>query len=213
MQSTRQEVIRALKTLGPATVSEIARFVGVKGITIRHHVNALQAEGVVRVDERRQQVGRPVHVIQLTEQPYSSLPVRYHHLVEHLFEQIKRYVPGAEMGRVVDEIAEAIAADMRQHIGAHPPEARAVFLTSYLESQGITVQHRHTDEAEVVEFLCPYHTSRQHHPELCRADRLALRKVLGDENVREYCQSQGDEGCMVAWFRNRISLTRSLSAD
>ncbi len=67
MQTTRRAVLIALKTRGWATVNDLADEVGIKAISVRHHLNALLADGMVQMEERRQSVGRPLHVFTLSE--------------------------------------------------------------------------------------------------------------------------------------------------
>ncbi len=65
MHPTRQAIVRALKSFRQATVKDLADTVGVKAITVRHHLNGLQAEGLVDVREQRQSIGRPLHYYSL----------------------------------------------------------------------------------------------------------------------------------------------------
>src|SRR5262245_29934910 len=62
IHTTRRAVLDALRASGQASINELAEGIGVKAITIRHHLNGLQAEGLVEVEEKRQSVGRPLHV-------------------------------------------------------------------------------------------------------------------------------------------------------
>src|SRR5574341_1619350 len=72
MQATRRAVLIALRNRGWATVSELADEVGIKSISVRHHLNALQADGLVEMEERRQSVGRPLHIYMLSEEANRS---------------------------------------------------------------------------------------------------------------------------------------------
>jgi predicted ArsR family transcriptional regulator len=72
MQVTRRAVLMALRNRGWATVSELANEVGIKSISVRHHLNALQADGLVEMEERRQSVGRPLHIYMLSEEATRS---------------------------------------------------------------------------------------------------------------------------------------------
>ena len=89
MQGTRQEVLEALKERGRASVSDLAEAVGVKSVTVRHHLNALQADGLLDVQEERQPVGRPRHIYSLSEDGQSLFPQKYHVLVERMLDQLK----------------------------------------------------------------------------------------------------------------------------
>ena len=86
MRGTRQAVLETLKEHGRASVSDLAAAVGVKTVTVRHHLHTLQADGLVGVEEERQGVGRPRHIYSLTEAGQSLFPQKYHVLAERMLD-------------------------------------------------------------------------------------------------------------------------------
>ncbi|MGF1503727.1 MAG: ArsR family transcriptional regulator [Chloroflexi bacterium] len=62
MHETRYRILQCLAQDGPATVSQLVRRVGMKAATIRHHLIALRAEGLVDMDLQHGAVGRPPHL-------------------------------------------------------------------------------------------------------------------------------------------------------
>jgi predicted ArsR family transcriptional regulator len=76
MHPTRQAIVRALKLRGHTTVNDLADLVGIKAITVRHHLNGLQADGLIEIREHRQSVGRPLHYYSLAC-PYFSWGKRH----------------------------------------------------------------------------------------------------------------------------------------
>ena len=69
MQSTRQEILGILKEERQATVEDLAQRLELTPMTIRHHLNVLQAQSMVEAARvrRSQRVGRPRLVYTLTE--------------------------------------------------------------------------------------------------------------------------------------------------
>ena len=61
MQTTRQEILEILKEERQATVEDLATRLGLTPMTIRHHLNVLQAQNLVEASKvrRSQRVGRP----------------------------------------------------------------------------------------------------------------------------------------------------------
>jgi predicted ArsR family transcriptional regulator len=76
MHPTRQAIVRALKLRGHTTVNDLADLVGIKAITVRHHLHSLQADGFIEMSEHRQSVGRPLHYYSLAC-PYVSWGKRH----------------------------------------------------------------------------------------------------------------------------------------
>ncbi len=58
-QTTRQRVLKTLLLRHQCTVNELAEAVDINPISVRHHLNKLEAEGLVTSFEERHGVGRP----------------------------------------------------------------------------------------------------------------------------------------------------------
>jgi predicted ArsR family transcriptional regulator len=69
MQSTRQEILAILKEERQATVEDLAERLELTPMTIRHHLNVLQAQNLVVASKvrRSKKVGRPRLVYTLTD--------------------------------------------------------------------------------------------------------------------------------------------------
>ncbi len=124
-QSTRKAIIEALKSVGQATVNQLAKMVGVKSITVRHHLNGLMAEGLIEQQEKRQTVGRPLHVYSLTEQAESLFPHQYHRLVERLLDQVKEKLPPETIQMLMNSLASST-----ENAGARVAIKRELTMTS-----------------------------------------------------------------------------------
>ena len=79
MQSTRQEILEILKEERQATVEDLAQRLELTPMTIRHHLNVLQAQGLIEAAKvrRSQKVGRPRLVYTLTEAADDHFPQSY----------------------------------------------------------------------------------------------------------------------------------------
>ena len=57
MNTTREQILRHIRTAGQANIAELAEALGVSAVSVRHHLSALQAEGLLRSEEVRRGVG------------------------------------------------------------------------------------------------------------------------------------------------------------
>ena len=57
MKSTRDKILNTLLTQRQATIKQLSEVVGINGISVRHHLINLQAEGLVTAEEQRHGVG------------------------------------------------------------------------------------------------------------------------------------------------------------
>lgn len=73
-QSTRDLILHALKSSAQSNIESLADAADVSPITVRHHLNSLQAEGLIEVESVRRKVGRPYYVYSLTEKGNELFP-------------------------------------------------------------------------------------------------------------------------------------------
>jgi predicted ArsR family transcriptional regulator len=204
MRTTRQTVLEALQVLERATVNELADRVGIKAITMRHHLNTLQAEGLVTAEEKRQPIGRPIYVYSLTDQGRQAIPRTNSLLVERLLDQIKEALPPAAVEGLIGALALTIAEDVRHEFDDLPPGQRMHHLIELLTREGFAAEWRQTDQGlRLVEHQCPYVRFGQRHPELCQIDETLIRTALGADVEKLSCLLAGDTACTYALLAER----------
>ncbi len=196
MEGTRWAVLNALKVWGRATVNQLADSVGVKPITVRHHLKTLSAEGLITAEAERQHVGRPRHVYTLTEEAQSLFPHKYHMLAERLLEQLKDALPPEMVETLLDQIAVAIAQDIGPKLEQLSLEERLAAVAQILSSEGYMARwERDAGAIRVIEHHCPYYLISRDHPEICRIGETLMRTVLHAEVAKDSCLIDGDECC------------------
>lgn len=194
--STRRAVLEALRSANAATVAQLSEIVGVKAITIRHHLNGLLAEGLVEVEERRQTVGRPIYVYHLSPEAENLFPQKYHQLVERLLDQVKLSLPPDTVDMLIKSLATSLAEEFRGEFEALPEPERLNHLIELLGREGFMAQWRRTENGvELVEYHCPYYAVGQRHPEICQIDEELIRVALKAQVAKEACLLTGDPAC------------------
>ncbi len=196
MHSTRQAIIETLNTMGQATVSNLAENVGVKAVTIRHHLNALQAEGLINIEEKRQSVGRPLYVYSLSEKAQGLFPQKYHVLVSRLLDQIKDQLPTKTVEVLINSLAGELADEVREDFESLPFDERMARLIDVLADEGFLAKWDRTDEGiQLIEYHCPYYHLGQQHPEICQIDKALIQAALDTSVEKEACILSGDHVC------------------
>ena len=193
MRSTRLLVLQNLRKMGQATASQLADQVGVKTVNVRHHLNALQAEGLVSMEEERQQVGRLRHVYRLTQKAHDLFPQKYHRLVELLLAQIKKDFPPEMVEALINSLADEMADEMRAEFEDLPQEERMVHLIEVLTQEGFLAKWQQTDDGlQLVKYHCPYYRVSQHHPEVCQIGEVLIQVAMNADVEKEACVLTGD---------------------
>ena len=196
--NTRSRVLKSLLLNQKRTVNELADAVGINPISVRHHVNKLEAEGLIQSKEERHGVGRPRLIYSLTNKGMEQFPQRYLQLTLRLLGQLKSNLPDLALGDIFSEVAEGIAGDLTEHIDLKELELkeRLELLQSVLSAEGFMVTLEE-DEGNfyIVEASCPYHHVGEDYPEICAVDKELIAHFAASSPERIECILDGDKQC------------------
>ncbi|GAB4475121.1 MAG: HTH domain-containing protein [Anaerolineae bacterium] len=202
MQPTRRAVLSALRGMGHATVGEIAALVGIKDATVRHHLNALMADGLVDAEERRQPVGRPYHVYQLTWKGRALFASPLSRLVEQVLTPLKRRMTPGVSTRLVAVLSDTLAGEVHGQLAGLDFEGRLERLIELLGSRGYEIQWQQPpDRLQLVSVCCPHLPPELRHPEICQIEENLIGRVTGAEVHRDACARSGAPHCALTLVR------------
>jgi len=198
MQSTRQEILEILRAEGQATVEDLAERLELTAMTIRHHLNVLQAQKLVEASKvrRSQKVGRPRLVYTLTEAADEVFPQRYGDLARYLVGAVKETMDAEEVRQVFRLVADQIARQAPPPIPGQTFEQRLDQVVEFMNSQGFIGHWEKADGAYVlINVNCPYRRVSREHGEVCIMDTTLLEQLLGVEPQRLGGMQAGDLTC------------------
>lgn len=196
--NTRNRVLRSLLLNQKRTVNELAESVDINPISVRHHVNKLEAEGLIQSEEERHGVGRPRLIFSLTPKGMEQFPQRYLQLTLRLLEQLKTNLPEKVLGDLFKDVAEGIAGDLTQNINLDELDLkeRLELLQEVLTSEGFMVSLQEEDgNYYIVEASCPYHHVGEDYPEICVVDKELIAHFASTTPKRVECILDGDKQC------------------
>jgi DeoR family transcriptional regulator, suf operon transcriptional repressor len=196
MRDTRLAVLEAIKTQRQATVQSLATALGVTAISIRHHLNSLLGEGLIKIEVERKSVGRPRHLYSLTEEAQRYFPNKYHLLVGRLLDEMKASLSPEQIETIIDNMAATVAAQYGKPQHGETLEQRLSHLVEILGAEGFMAAIQRIDNRTVLaELNCPYIYIGQRHPEVCRIDHSIIQTVLGVDVQQTSCVLNGDHSC------------------
>lgn len=199
MADTRRTILDHIRVNGQASVQTLAQLLAISPISVRHHLTALQAEGMVKVTLDRQGVGRPKHLYSLTERAQQQFPSNYHTLVGHLLDELKTTLPQAQVDAIIDRVASNVAARHGNVPVGGTLESRLAHLVHVLGAEGFLAEVRCVDDKVFLTALnCPYLYVGQRHPEVCRIDSALIESVLGVDVQQTSCVLHGDRTCVFS---------------
>jgi predicted ArsR family transcriptional regulator len=198
MQSTRQEILEILREEKQATVEDLAQRLELTPMTIRHHLNVLQAQNLVVASKvrRSQKVGRPRLVYTLTQAADDLFPHNYAKLAQHLVSEVKETVGHDEVEAIFRRVADRVAREAPPALEGQSFEDRLDQVVDFLARQGFIARWDKIDDGYTLTNInCPYrHVSREH-GELCIMDTELISQLLGVEPERRSTQKEGEAPC------------------
>jgi predicted ArsR family transcriptional regulator len=198
MQSTRQEILEILKEEGQATVEDLAERLELTPMTIRHHLNVLQAQNLVMTSKvrRLQKVGRPRLVYTLTEAADELFPQNYGNLARLIVGEVKETVGVDETKAILRRVAERLAEDAPPATADQTFGERVAQVADFMEEQGFLTRWEETDEGYVLTNVnCPYRRVTREHGEVCLMDTELINRLLGVEPKRLSDKGEPDAPC------------------
>jgi len=205
MQSTRQEILEILKAEKQATVEDLAGRLDLTPMTIRHHLNVLQAQNLVVATKvrRLQKVGRPRLVYTLTEAADELFPQNYGELARRLVTEVKEAMGKEETRAMFRRIATRVARQAPAPAEGQSFEDRLDQVAAFLGQQGLVNHWEKTDEGYIFTNVnCPYRRVAQEHGETCELDLALLTELLGVEPQRLSSLRAQDYACSYLIRRN-----------
>ena len=198
MQSTRQEILDILKQERQATVEDLAERLELTPMTIRHHLNVLQAQNLVVAAKvrRLKTVGRPRLEYTLTPAAEDLFPQNYAELARHMVSEVKESMGPSQTRDLLQRVAERIARDAPPAVPGQDFEQRLGQVSRYLERLGFIISWEKTTEGYVFTNVnCPYRRVAEDHSEICAMDIVLLHRLLGVDPKHVTRMREGDASC------------------
>ena len=199
-KSTREIILETIKASRQAKVESLAEVANVSPVTVRHHLNSLQAEGLIESNSVRRKVGRPYYVYSLSEEGQELFPKRYVRLTSRLLEELKAVMPAEAIDQVFKGVVQNVVDDHKKNFEGLPIEQRLNFLTRLLEDEGFLARWEKTEAGySLTEYNCPYYSIGQEHTEICTFDTELIIKVVQAPIKQHSCMLQGDDCCQFTF--------------
>jgi predicted ArsR family transcriptional regulator len=205
-KNTRERVLQILLSRERCTIIELAEAVDINPISVRHHINKLEAEGLVASEEERHGVGRPRRLYFLTEKGREQFPTRYIRLTLRLLEQLKETMPPQMVNRLFTQMAQEMASGYRAEAQDLSVEERLNLIQSLLTREGFSVEwEKQGDFYHIRESNCPYYHVGQNHPEVCSMDQTLISTLLDIPAQKVQCMLTGDTHCTYIVPKEAVS--------
>ncbi|EXX89442.1 transcriptional regulator [Paenibacillus darwinianus] len=204
--STRQAVLKLLKTKGPGTVGELSRRLGLTEMAVRRHLNALEQDGYVTPRVIRQGMGRPAYVYELTEYAEQFFPKNYHVLALDLLEELEQSEEAADMvHRLFEGRKRRLLERYASRMEGKPLAGRVEELAAIQNAGGYMVEVENNEAASLTdggqpvymlhEYNCPIVQVASRYQQACSCELALFEDLLGAAVERTECLAKGGGKC------------------
>jgi predicted ArsR family transcriptional regulator len=205
MASTRERILQSLLTSPRSSINDLAGAVGINGISVRHHLNSLQAEGLVTFEEERHGVGRPRLVYILTEKALERFPMRYLNLTNRLLDQMRETLPQQVIDKLFEQMATRLLLGYTNKLRSLSIREKLDLIKELLGQEGFSVDwEQHGNQIFINEITCPYYHIGKSHPEVCQVDQTLISTVLSIPVEKINCVLYGDSHCTYVVSDNLV---------
>lgn len=195
-KNTRDIILETLKATNQATVEELAKAADVSPVTVRHHLNVLQAEGFLTASSIRRKIGRPHYIYSLSDTGHELFPKRYALLSSRLLDELKNRFSGEIIADLFKGVVQRITTDHKGEFETLRFEDKLNYVIHLLEKEGFLAQWELIDgQYQLTEYSCPYVSIGQEHTEVCTFDKGLIQIVLNTEIEQHSCMIRGDTCC------------------
>ena len=193
VHAVRKNILEILKETGGATVAELAERLDMAPVSVRHHLDILQGDAMIRVGrvERNGAVGRPQQFYVLTAEAATLFPDNFAALAAGLVRQLKGFLSPDQLRCAFHALAHEIAAESDAGNWEQLPlENRLERVTDFLNQRGYLARWEANNAAGggylLHKYNCPYSGVSGEHRELCVMDQMLIDELVG----RHCCRIQ-----------------------
>lgn len=195
-ESTREVIVRTIKASHQASVGDLATAADISPVTVRHHLNALLAEGLLITKSVRRKVGRPHIVYSLSQKGHELFPQKYARLSSRLLVELKARLPAEAIAELFAGAGQRTLDEHKKEFEDLPFEERLDYLIDMLAEEGFLAAWKKVDDSyRLTEYSCPYISVGQHHAEICSFDTELILNVLRTDVTQHSCMLEGHTCC------------------
>lgn len=175
--SSRLRILQHLKRVGEASVADLSAGLGLTPVTIRHHLEALQEEGLVGSPSARRKSGpgRPELIYRASAAADQLMPRNYGELCGCLLQAIGPDRPAEDLRSTLELVGSELGRSER-------PASGLSGVKRFLEQRGYFPSVQRAEQKLTIRLAnCPYLELAQSTPALCHFDRALLSGLLDAE--------------------------------
>lgn len=194
--SPARRIINLLLRQGRMTIAQLVESTGVTTTAIRQQVDRLVSEGWLAKEGRRGGLGRPAHVLSVSNQTKRLFGQQSDDLVRMVIEETIAQIGSERARSILRSVGQRIAQVSHDQVGSGPMVERLRNLATVMEQRGMLVETSETERGmSLTVFTCPYPELAGRHREICDMEIEAVSELMGGPVELHQCIQDGHHCC------------------
>ncbi|MBI3947181.1 MAG: ArsR family transcriptional regulator [Armatimonadetes bacterium] len=193
---TRWEILTTLKKNGRMTVDGLSEHFGTSGVTVRYHLAALRAAGLVDARTERRGMGRPVDLYQITEAADEMFPRSYDALAVDILAQLEESEGDARIQAIFARGAEKLREVYAPRLAGKSFPEKVAEIARILDENGYLAAWKRDGDAFIItEYNCAVANVAKRYAHPCHYEMKLLQELTGAEVERVQHKVAGHHCC------------------
>ncbi len=190
-KSTREKILLLLKIHGPMTVKMLSDELGITPMGVRRHLTAMERDGLVKHEQRRQMIGRPAYYFKLTPEAENLFPKSYDRLAVSILRVISEKWGEERVREIAEELTKGEMGGAELALRGKSGAEKIAAFVDYVNQKGFfaTWEEKEPGHFEIYQYNCPLLAVAAHFPVLCEARLNAIRELFPEAEVtmEDFC--------------------------
>jgi predicted ArsR family transcriptional regulator len=197
--ATKDKILHLLKKDVSLSVNELTDCLGITHMAVRKHLNSLEKDGMVRSQEVKQPMGRPLQTYLLTEKGESLFPKNYEGITIEFLLDIKDLYGEDVVNALFEKREKRLTNEYSERMkSAKSMTLKINELVKIQNEKGYmaNISQIEPNTYELVEHNCPILAVAHQFKVACSCETELLKNVLNTDDVkRTTCKTDGDDHC------------------
>ncbi|WP_409346287.1 helix-turn-helix transcriptional regulator [Paenibacillus sp. MBLB4367] len=198
--STRRHLVWLIKTQGPLSTSHLTNQLSITDAAVRHHLHALEKEGLIQSKTVHQSMGRPTLFYRLTEAGNRLFPAGYHTLALDLLDELIQEFGTDSVDRVFRNRMKAMRKNYELKINGKSLQEKIGQLANIQHENGYMAEWAENGDEPgqyvLTEHHCPVIRIADPYSQVCRYELELFEALLDAEVKRTDCIAQNGRSCV-----------------
>ncbi|MCL9776392.1 helix-turn-helix transcriptional regulator [Vibrio methylphosphonaticus] len=180
-------IIDIIKREGAVTAKHVAQRLNITTMGARQHLQSLENDGLLHIEDVKVKVGRPNRHWSLTDQGHANFSDRHADLTVQFIDAIETVFGAEGLERVAKERElNTLANYEEQLIGLSDLESKIIKLTELREKDGYMAEYQKDHSSFIlIENHCPICKAASRCKALCQSELNVFQSLVGEDTLVE----------------------------